>query len=109
MNPETKRPMGTEEAMAAAIVEMLNTDEFKTKTLSDLDDEEIGFMALLETIGEKLKLKEISDFVDNFCQFRVSRFRLGRREMSHIVSAAGMSWEDRTRRRGMKDLFSGLR
>lgn len=107
--PDTARPMGTEEAMASAIVEMLETNEHKTKTLSDLDDEEIGYMALLETIGNKLKVNEIQFFVDNFCQFRVSRGRLGRREMCNIVAVAGGSYEDRMRKKGIKDLFSGIR
>jgi hypothetical protein len=101
--------MGTEEAMATAIVEMLETNEMKTKTLSDLDDEEICYMALLQCIAKQLKVKEIQSFVDNFCQFRVSRNRLGRREMGSIVSNAGSSFEDRLRKRGAKDLFAGLR
>lgn len=107
--PDTGRPMGTEEAMATGIQEMLDTKAEKVKTLSDLSDEEIGFFALLETMGTKLKISTINDFVKNFCQFRVSRFRLGRREMGNIIAYAGSGFEDRSRRRSIKELFSGIR
>ena len=109
VRPTEGRPMGTEEAMATAIVQMLETNEMKKKTLSDLDDEEIGVLALLETMGKKMKIPVVNDFIRNFCQFRVSRFRLGRREMGAIVSTAGMSMDDRFKKKKLGDLYSGLR
>lgn len=107
--PDTQRPMGTEEAMATGIVEMLETKSDKVKTLSDLNEEEIGFMALLETMGKRMKINVLNEFVDNFCQFRVSRHRMGRKEIGNIIAFAGGGAEDRTRRRSIKDLFSGIR
>lgn len=109
LRPDQSRLMSTEEAMASAIIEMLETSKQKTKTLSDLDDQEIGYMALLQTMGVNLNIKPLRDFVDNFCQFRVSRARMGRREMSHIVAAAGGSLENKMKRKSLGDLFGGMR
>lgn len=107
--PDTDRLLGTEEAMARGIMELLEIKKDRIKTLTDLNDEEIGFMALLQTMSTKLNVAVIGDFVDNFCRFRVSRFRLGRREMSNIIAYAGGTLEDKHRKRSVKDLFSGIR
>jgi len=109
MNPDKDRLMGTEEAMATGIIELLRTSNEKVRTLSDLDDEEIGVLSLLETIADSLSIREIKTFVERFCQFRVSRYRLGRRELGGIITFTGIGAEETRRRRGIRALFSGLR
>jgi hypothetical protein len=107
--PEEKI-LGWEEAIAKILSEVTTMKKDKTKTMSDLDDHEVGTLALLETMGNDLKVKEINHFVDNFCQFRVSRFRLGRRELGGIITFAGLGEERRGGRfKSIKDLFAGLR
>lgn len=108
--PEKDRIIGSEEAVAKAILELMRVEEEKVKTLSDLNDEEIGVLSLLETIGESLNIKEINKFVENFCQYRVSRHRLGRREMGSIIAWAGFGVQETGRRRlSLKSLFGGFR
>jgi len=106
--PDTDRVMGTEEAMAQGIIEMLDKDN-KVKTLSDLNDEEINALALLETLGTKLNVKVLNSFVRNFCLFRISRARMGRREIGGMVTFAGYGAEEKRRKRSIGELFAGLK
>ena len=78
------------------------------KIMTDVDDEEGGVLSLLSTMGEHLKIKPLKEFVKNFCLFRVSRYRLGRREMVNIASYAGEGPEGR-KVKSIKDLFVGIR
>lgn len=100
---------GTEEAVAKLIMEMLKTEKGKVKLLSDLNEEEIGVLSLLASIGEQLNIEAINKFCENFCQFRVSRKRLGRREMTGIATFTTMEQTEVRKRRGIKDLFTGFR
>jgi hypothetical protein len=101
----TEKVYGTEEALAQGILDLLKTN--RTKIFSDLDDEEILNISLLYTWADICKSKAITKFCDNFLQLRVSRFRLGRRE---IVSVASNSGEpDRRKVKSIKDLFAGIR
>lgn len=109
MTDKEPKVLGTEEAIARLIVELMKTEKGKVKVLSDLDDIEIGVLSLLSTIGENMKIRVIKDFCSNFCKYRVSRFRLGRKEMVDIASFTGEATADRRKRRNIKDLFAGLR
>jgi hypothetical protein len=106
---EAEKIMGTEEAVARLIQELIRVSEDKSKVLSDLNDEEVGVLSLLSTIGEKLKIDAITKFCINFAQYRVSRFRLGRREMVNIASFTSAFPEERRKVRSLRDLFSGMR
>jgi hypothetical protein len=106
---DDRRVMGTEEAHAITIQDLLDTKDLKAKTMTDLNDEEVGVLALLQTIGDSLDIAEIKAFVTHFAQFRVSRNRLGRREMKEIVTNAGNMDNDIRRRRSIKDLFQGIK
>jgi arsenate reductase-like glutaredoxin family protein len=108
-SPDKDRLMGTEEAMASGIMELIKTSDEKVRTLSDLDDEEIGVLSLLETMATQLDLSSIKMFVERFCQFRVSRYRLGRREIGGVISFAGMGAEEGRKKKSLKNLFSGMR
>lgn len=101
----TEKIYGTEEAVAKSLLELIKSKKFKI--LSDLDDEEILNLSLLLTWGERIKCKAIVDFCENFLQLRISRYRLGRREIVNVASYAGSS--DRKKARSIRDLFAGLR
>jgi hypothetical protein len=101
----TEKVYGTEEALAKGILELLKSG--KTKILSDLDDEEILNLSLLYTWAEEIKCNTLKKFCDNFLLLRVSRFRLGRREIVGIASYSGEP--DRKKVKSIKDLFAGIR
>lgn len=107
--PDTGRVLGQEEAMAQALIEMMDIQGEKTRTLSDLQDEEVGILTLLQTLGNRVHVREINDFVRLYCQFKVSRLRLGRREVVNAISFGTLGMEDRRRRGSIKDLFGGAR
>jgi len=101
----TEKVYGTEEALAKGILDLLKTG--KPKILSDLDDEEILNLSLLYTLAEDIKCDTIKKFCDNFLLLRISRFRLGRREITSIASFTGEP--ERRRVKSIKDLFAGIR
>jgi|YelNatPaOPRAMG01_1025707.scaffolds.fasta_scaffold00950_60 hypothetical protein len=104
---EKKMVLGTEEAIATLIQELLITKNPKTQT--DLSDEEIGFLALLSTVGERLKIEALKEFCKNFSLYRVSRYRQGRRELANIASWSGEAYERKKGIKSIKDLFGGIR
>jgi hypothetical protein len=99
---------GTEEAVASLIIELTSVQKEKIKGLTELDDQEIGVLTVLNVIGERLDISSLIDFVTNFCQFRVSRFRMGRREMVDIASYTISPTDDRRKFKSMRDLFGGM-
>lgn len=102
--------MGTEEAVARLIQELVKTEKGKAKMLSDLHDREIGPLSILDTLGKTTKIKALQDFCTNFCQYRVSRFRLGRRELVNIASFTTEGLQEKRRKRmSIRDLIPSMR
>lgn len=109
VKPDTRRVLGTEEATATAIQGMLGDEKQREKILSDLNEEEVAVLTLLDTIEKKMKTGVLREFCKNFCLYRISRFRLGRREIGSIITFAGIGETDKRKVRSIRDLFSGLR
>jgi len=107
VTPSEERIMGTEEAIGLLIQKLLKPDNLKL--ITDLDDEEVNVMTLLQTIGDVLKIDALQSFCENFEQFRVSRWRMGRRELVDIASFYTGGFEQPRRVRSLKDLFVGVR
>lgn len=105
--PDINRVLGQEEAMAQALLEMLDIQEDKIRTLSDLNEEEIGILSLLQTLSNRVKVREIDDFIRFYCQFKVSRIRLGRREIINAISIGSIGIDERKKRGGIRELFGG--
>jgi len=105
---DQKQILGTEEATALLIQELMRNDN--PKVMTDLSDEEVGVLSLLSTIGEDLKIKELKNFCKNFSLYRISRFRLGRREMTDIASwSSGDAYGRKKKVKSVRDLFGGMR
>ena len=101
----TEKAYGQEEAVAKGILDLLKTE--KKKLFSDIDDEHILNLSLLFSWGEMIKCDAIQKICNNFLELRVSRFRLGRREIISVASFAGEP--ERKKVKSIKDLFSGMR
>jgi len=100
----TDKVLGFEEQVAKSLGEISVSD---VKERTDLDDEEILNLSVIYLWGEILGVKCLKKFADNFCKLRVSRFRLGRRE---IVALGSSTAEPEKRKlRNLKDLFAGIR
>lgn len=108
--PDSQRVLGQEEAMAQALLELMRTEPpYNTKTMSDLDENEIGVLTLLQTMSKELKVDVLSDFVINYAQFKVSRARLGRTEIIKSITFGAMGGDERRKTKSIKDLFGGMR
>lgn len=97
---------GEEEARASSLLKLLETKY--PKLLSDLSDEEIHALTILDTWASETNNKILRKFTKSFLEHRVSKHRLGRREIALAVTL-GSSGEVGRRPRSIKDLFSGLR
>jgi len=104
-SPLKDRPLGQEEALAKSLLEL--TQPEKIELFSDLNDEEIIALSALLTWGKELKIKVLKTFVQQFLRLRVSRYRLGRREIALTVGMAGGSVG--VKPKSVKDLFAGLK
>jgi len=71
-------------AQAKLIQSLLPKDWLKG--MSELTDEEIFALTLLYTWSEYTKVKIIKYICDTFLLLRLSKFRLGRREIALVVS-----------------------
>lgn len=107
--PDANRVLGQEEAMAQALLELMDIQGDKVKELSDLGDEEIGVLTLLDTMHRRMKINELGNFVELYCKYKVSRSRMGRREIINAISLGGVAVDDKRRRGSIKDLFAGMR
>ena len=108
MKPKEEKILGTEEALGKLITELMKLQKEKYKILTDLDDKEVCTLSLLSTIAESLKIKELRTFVANFCNFRVSRDRMGRRELVGIASLTGIGISERKGKISLKSLIPGI-
>jgi hypothetical protein len=100
----TEKILGLDEQIAKNL-EIIAPKEVKER--SDIDDEEIMGLSVIYLWGDMLKIPALIDFADNFCKLRVSKWRLGRREMVSIAST--VNEPNQKKMRSLKDLFMGSR
>ena len=95
--------------MAQALIEMMEIQDEKKMTMTDLEIQEVGTLTLLQCLYNETKIDALRDFVDFYCQFKVSKNRLGRREIANAISMGALGADDRRKRSSIKDLFGGMR
>jgi hypothetical protein len=78
----------------------------KPKIFSDLDENHVLNLSVLYSWADVASVDAIKKICDNFCMLRVSRFRLGRREIIAVASSIGEP--ERRKVKSIKDLFSGI-
>jgi len=99
---------GREEALAKISMELLKTKKYK-KILSDLSVDEINVVVSLLTIGKLIQSDLIKNIIDEFLELRVSKDRMGRKEILSFALSFGLEGETRGRSRGIGSLFAGLK
>lgn len=75
-------------------------------SVSDITPEENFGLAYMLSLADKVGSELIEDWVTNFLKLRISRLRLGRKEL--ILLGAGTSQWDKNRKGNIGDLFSGF-
>jgi hypothetical protein len=100
----TEKVLGFEEQLSIALKDISPKD---IKKQSDLNDEEIVGLSVIYLWAETTKIKVLKNFADDFLALRISRHRMGRRE---IVSLGyGAAEPERKRLRSLRELFMGIR
>lgn len=102
--------MSQDEAIAQQINKMFTENEEILKMVSDINDEEVGYMTLLNLLGSVLDLESLQGFVSNFLKFRISRERMGRKEVVWMTNSiqAMLAAGARGGKTKAKDLFAGF-
>jgi hypothetical protein len=107
-NAPDSEVFGLDEALAKMSIELMKPEKDKLYTLSDVTPEEIFGLSTILSYAEIFDSKLIKAWVKNFLLLRISRLRLGRKE--HILLGSGMrDSSEKTGRKSITDLFSGLR
>ena len=104
----TPEVFGTEEALAKIVMEMLKPEGDKLYTVTDVTPQEIFGISAMLRYAKIFKSDVMNDWVTDFLKLRISRFRLGRREFIVLGTGIKEVAEER-RKRGVKDLYAGLR
>jgi hypothetical protein len=100
----SEKILGFEEQLSLALKD-ISPKELKKQ--SDLNDEEIISLSVIYLWAEITKIKALKNFADNFLALRISRHRMGRREI--ISLGYGATEPERRRLRSLRELFLGIR
>jgi len=107
IEPESE-VFGKDEAFARISMELLKTDKYK-KILSDLELDEINAIISLLAIGRIVKSDILEKIVNDFLELRVSKDRLGRKEILSFALASTYESGGLRAKSGISSLFSGLK
>lgn len=76
-------------------------------TISDITPEEVFGISILSSFAEKFNSKLVTDWIENFLLLRVSRLRLGRKEL--LLLGSGLRQQNEAKKTTASDLFGGMR
>lgn len=88
---------------------MLNPQAKKLFTTTDLTPTEIFGMATLRRYADIFESKMTQEWIEDFCLMRVSRLRLGRKEIMLLMTGMREAMEVAKGRGKIQDMFQGLR
>jgi len=99
---------GVEEALAKMFIQLMKPEEEKLLTVSDITPEEVFGLATLFEYAKYFKSNIMLDWIKKFLLLRISRLRMGRKEL--ILLGAGIRQLSESRgKKSIEDLFAGLR
>lgn len=107
--------IGTEEAIAKTIEELLSPKLDNIYTTSDITPKEIFnicYMKAFNSIFDNPKDKRssiVDEWISKFLLLRISRFRMGRRELFMLSIGAKEVAEERRKTLKARDIFVGLK
>jgi len=105
---DKSKVVGTEEAVARIGMEFLSPDKENVPLLTDLTPKEIFIISGLQALADFYNSKIINNFILTFQKLRVSRYRIGRKEL--ILFATGLKEIEEEKRKGKQlgSLLAGL-
>jgi len=97
---------GIDEALAKISTQLMTPTQDNIFTISDITPEEVFGLSFMLRFASKFKSHMVEDWVTEFLLLRVSRLRLGRKEL--ILLGSGIRQQSEKKKGGVQDLFSGL-
>ncbi|MEM1543731.1 MAG: hypothetical protein QW795_03515 [Candidatus Bathyarchaeia archaeon] len=106
-SPVSERPIGQEESVARSLQELTTPHGDNIDFLTDLDDEDILNISALKVWSDLTGFEVFKEFCNYFERLRVSRLRLGRKEIGATIglSSGGLI----QRQKSLRDLLGSLR
>jgi len=99
---------GTEEALARISLELLEPDDRKLYTVTDVTPKEVFIIPLMKTISEIYGSKMVNEFIEKFLLLRISKLRAGRTEFVIITSGIREFAEIKKKGGKLGDIFPTL-
>jgi hypothetical protein len=104
-----QRVYGTEEALATIFLQLLDPTDDNLLTVSDVTPQEIFGISVLRAYSSVLESGTMKNWVADFLRLRVSRVRIGRKELILLGSGIRDYLESKSKgKTRFGDLFSGL-
>ena len=103
------RVYGTEEALAQIFLELLNPSDENISTISDVTPEEVFGLATMSSYQKIFDSTLLNKWIVDFLKFRVSRLRLGRKELVLLGGGIREYVEGKGKSKvRFSDLFAGM-
>lgn len=108
MAVDKEKVVGTEEAVARIGMEFLSPEKENMPMLTDLTPKEIFILSGLRSLADFYNSIIMKRFILLFMKLRVSRYRIGRKEL--ILFATGLKELEEEKRKGKQlgSLIAGL-
>lgn len=92
--------------MARIATQLMEAGDKSVLSVSDCTPEEIFGLSFMLSLAKKIDSEIMTEWVTDFLKLRISRLRLGRKEL--ILLGAGASQWDKNRKGSVGDLFAGF-
>jgi hypothetical protein len=103
------RVYGTEEALAQIFIQLLEPQGANLQTVSDVTPQEIFGLSVLKSYSTIINSGIMSNWVEDFLRLRVSRMRIGRKELILLGSGIREYLDNKSKgKTKFSELFQGL-
>lgn len=99
---------GIEESQARLMTGFDNPTGERLFALSDITPNEVFGLNLIKSYADKFSSPLVDDWIKRHLLFRISRLRIGRKELVLLLSGIAQS-EKSGKKKSLSDLFSGLK
>lgn len=97
---------GIDEALAKISTQLMTPTSDNIFTISDITPEEVFGLSFMLRFAGRFKSSMVEGWVNDFLLLRVSRLRMGRKEL--MMLGSGMRQQSEKKKGGTQDLFAGL-
>jgi hypothetical protein len=99
---------GMEEALAKISTSLMEAGDESLFSITDITPEEVFKLSFLISFANKVGSELMIEWINDFLRLRISRLRMGRKEML-MLGVGTRDYSEKKGRSGISDLFSGLK